>query len=106
KDLTAFDRKAYADYDGNGKVEGIQTEVKGLLSLVAAQLPKDKTTGAILSSITKDNTTELQRMALWNYAVINDDKSNGVHNTAFSVQVLQRTYKQLTGKDVPGATIR
>ncbi|MBI2854731.1 MAG: ammonia-forming cytochrome c nitrite reductase subunit c552 [Chloroflexi bacterium] len=105
KDLTSFDRQAYGDYDGNGKAEGIQTEVAGLLKLVAAQLPKDKD-GKIISSITKDNTTELQRQALWNYAVIAKDGSNGVHNAAFSVQVLQRTYKALTGKAVPGATIR
>lgn len=106
KDLKEFNRKAFGDYDGNGKAEGIQTEVQGLLKLLAAELPKDKTTGAILSSITKDNTTDKQRMALWNYAVVNNDKSNGVHNAAFSVQVLQRTYQELTGKPVPGATVR
>ncbi|MDO8751320.1 MAG: carboxypeptidase regulatory-like domain-containing protein [Dehalococcoidia bacterium] len=106
KDLTTFNRPAFGDYDGNGKVQGIQEEVGGLLKLLEAQLPKDPKTGAILSSITKDNTNELQRQALWNYAVIAKDGSNGVHNAGFSVQVLQRTYKQLTGKDVPGATIK
>jgi len=105
KDLTTFNRKAGGDYDGNGKVEGVQTEIDGLLKLVADKLPKDDK-GAILSSITKDNTTEVQRQALWNYSVIANDGSRGVHNTAFAVQVLQRTYKALTGKDVPGATLR
>lgn len=105
KDLTTFNRPAFGDYDGNGKIEGIQTEVEGLLKLVAAQLPKDSS-GAVLSSINATNTTELQRQALWNYAVITNDKSNGIHNAGFAVQVLQRTYKQLTGKDVLGATIR
>ena len=105
KDLKDFNRQAFGDYDGNGKAEGIQTEVQGLLKLVAAQLPKDKD-GNIISSITKDNTTEVQRQALWNYAVVKNDKSNGIHNAAFSVQVLQRTYKAISGKDVPGATLR
>lgn len=50
--------------------------------------------------------TKTERVALWNYWVIANEGSKGVHNTAFSVQVLQRTYRQLTGKDVPGATLR
>ncbi|MBI2857430.1 MAG: carboxypeptidase regulatory-like domain-containing protein, partial [Chloroflexi bacterium] len=103
--MPSFDRTAYADYDGNGKVEGIQTEIDGLLKVVADKLPKEKA-GAVLASVSKDNTTELQRQALWNYAVIKNDGSRGVHNTAFSVQVLQRTYKQLTGQNVPGAALR
>lgn len=105
--ITTFNRKTFADYDGNGKVEGIQDEVKGLLAALAAKLPKDPSTGAILSStITATNTTEAQRMALWNYSLIANDGSAGVHNSAFAVQVLQRTYQQLTGLPVPGATIR
>lgn len=105
--ITTFNRKTLADYDGNGKVEGIQDEVKGLLALLAAKLPKDPSTGAILSStVTATNTTEAQRMALWNYWLIANDGSAGVHNSAFALQVLQRTYQQLTGQPVPGATIR
>ncbi|MBI2848432.1 MAG: carboxypeptidase regulatory-like domain-containing protein [Chloroflexi bacterium] len=101
-----FNRPAFDDYDGDGLKEGIQDEVQGLLALVAAELPKDDK-GAILSSTIKpDNTTELQRQALWNYWTIANDGSNGVHNAGFSVQVLQRTYKMLTGKDVPGAALR
>lgn len=103
--VTSFDRTAFADYDGNGKVEGVQSEVKGLLTLVAAQLPKSAN-GAVISSVTLNNTTAVQRQALWNYNVITNDGSYGVHNAAFTLQVLQRTYKELTGKDVPGATIR
>ncbi len=102
KDLTSFNRKAYADYDGNGKVDGIQDEVKGLLKIVEAQLPKDDQ--GKLKAV--DKMTEVQRQAYWNYSVVKNDKSNGVHNTAFSVQVLQRSYKALTGKDVPGAKLR
>lgn len=103
--VTSFDRTAFADYDGNGKIEGVQSEVKGLLTLLAAELPKGSN-GNVLSSVTQNNTTPLQRQALWNYNVIVNDGSYGVHDAAFTIQVLQRTYKELTGRDVPGATIR
>ncbi|MCL4436061.1 MAG: cytochrome c3 family protein [Thaumarchaeota archaeon] len=95
--ITTFDRTASADFDGNGKTEGVQTEVKGLLAKLEAKLPKDKN-GAVLSLVNTNNTNELQRKALWNYWVIKNDGSNGVHNTQFAVQVLQETYKQLTGE--------
>jgi len=77
--------------------------VQGLLDLVAAKLAKDDT-GKIISDATK--LTELQRMALWNYNLVKNDGSLGVHNTAYSIQVLQRTYRELTGSDVPGATTK
>lgn len=104
--LETFNRPAYADYDGNGKVEGIQTEVQGLMALLRALLPKDAAGEVLNSPVTTANSTEAQRKAMWNFNVIKIDGSNGVHNTAFTVQVLQKTYKELTGKDVPGATLR
>jgi len=106
-DLTSFDRTARSDYDGDGQVEGIQDEVEGLLALLADKLPKNAATGAVLSSpINASTTTEVQRGALWNYWLIVNDGSEGVHNTGFTVGLLQTTYKALTGQNVPGATIR
>ncbi len=96
--ITTFDRTASADFDGDGTIEGVQTEVQGLLDKLATKLPKDKS-GAVMSvGFNATNTSELQRKALWNYWVVNNDGSKGVHNTQFSVQVLQETYKQLTGE--------
>ena len=49
QNITKFDDiKASADWDGNGKIEGVQTEVQGLLNKLAALLPKDST-GAVVS---------------------------------------------------------
>ncbi len=104
--ITAFNRKAYADYDGDGTIEGIQDEVQGLLDIVAEKLPKNDDGEIPGSGIDKLNLTEVQLQALWNYKLINGDGSLGIHNTAYAVQVLQKTYKQLTGNDVPGATLR
>jgi hypothetical protein len=106
RSLTTLNRTARGDYDGDGSVEGVQDEVLGLLSLLAAQLPKNSAGEVLSSGITATNTTEVQRMALWNYWLITNEGSKGLHNTAFTIQVLQRSYEQLTGKPVPGATIR
>ena len=38
--------------------------------------------------------------------LIEADHSGGVHNPAFVVSALQRSYRMLTGVDVPNATIR
>lgn len=104
---TTFNRPATGDYDGNGKIQGVEDEVKGLMAVLAAQLPKDPATGGVLfTPISNANSTEAQRKALWNYSLILRDNSNGIHNTSFAVQLLQKTYKELTGKDVPGATLR
>lgn len=102
-----FNRPAAGDYDGDGKIEGVKDEVRGLLPLLAAQLPKDPATGEVLSSpVSPANSTEAQRKAMWNYFLVLRDGSSGIHNTSFTVQLLQKTYKELTGKDVPGATLR
>jgi len=96
---------AAADYDGDGKVEGVQDEVQGLLDLVKSAL--------IASGVSWDDTpphwgvagTEVQRAAVYNWSFVAGDRSLGVHNLGRSVQLLQITYRHLTGHDVPGATL-
>jgi hypothetical protein len=44
--------------------------------------------------------------ASWNLLLIHGDHSRGVHNPAFVVSALQRSYRMLTGADVPNAIIR
>ncbi len=101
KDLTTFNRTAYGDFDGDGKIEGVQDEVTGLLEALAKELPKDAATGAVMSGgFTTTNTTEAQRKALWNYWLVKNDGSNGVHNTRFAVEVLTTTFQELTGKAI------
>ncbi|NIN51966.1 MAG: hypothetical protein GTN80_06580 [Nitrososphaeria archaeon] len=98
--ITTFNRLAFADYDGDGAAEGVQDEVQGLLDKLAAKLPKNPETGDVLSyPIKPENTNEEQRKALWNYWLVRNDGSKGIHNTRFSVSLLQETYKQLTGEE-------
>ncbi|MBM3214728.1 hypothetical protein FJZ36_07430 [Candidatus Poribacteria bacterium] len=102
--ISTFNIPAKGDYDGNGKVEGVQTEVGGLLNILAKLLPNDGAEPAhpaIPSDLTK--TTVEQRMANYNWTLVNYDGSKGVHNTAYAVNVLRTTIQQLTGKKPAGA---
>lgn len=96
---------AAADYDGDGRTEGVQDEVQGLLDLVRAEL--------IASGVPWSDTppywgaagTEVQRAAVYNWSFVAGDRSRGIHNFGRSVQLLQITYRHLTGHDVPGAVL-
>jgi hypothetical protein len=104
--LTTTDRipSSAHDYDGNGAVEGVQTEVTGLLAILKTELMKlvgtslDEESGIIsIGSDPWKALTQDQRGALYNYNLIVKDGSKGVHNTKFSVGVVQRSYGKLTG---------
>jgi len=44
--------------------------------------------------------------ALYNIFLVEDEGSFGIHNPVYAVQLLQKSYKDLAGSDVPGARIR
>lgn len=100
-DVKSFEFQAKADYDGNGKAETIQHEVEGLMELVAAQLPKDPATWTNNKAL----NTEGKRGAAYNYLFVERDRSEGVHNLLYAVSLLQASYKEVTDKDVPNATL-
>lgn len=113
-----FNPDAKADYDGDGNKEGIQDEVQGLLDLLEKEI-KGKLNGGSFESghgqiIFKDEAgTELDAPpspelynAVWNLFFVQYDGSKGIHNPVYSIQLLQQSYKELTGNDVPKAEIR
>jgi hypothetical protein len=89
------DVKAFYDFDRNGRIEGVQTEVQGLMTQVAAMLPHDST-GALIatkSSLSKADSAKYNGRldlvgATWNYLFVLNDASNGVHNAAYAVRLL------------------
>lgn len=115
--FTSFNPEAKADYDGNGKKEGIQTEVQGLLKVLQPKIVEKLNGGKFVSehgSIVfqdakgKALTTPPDKKvynAVWNYLFVDADGSKGIHNTRYAVQLLQQSYKELTGSDVPKAEI-
>jgi len=114
KGLATFDRPAKADYDGDGVVRGIQTEVSGLLDRLKAALLLDARMsfanglfdfgGASDHALT--GASDAQKRAVFNWYAVSGDGSRGVHDAARAVQLLQASYRELTGSNVPGAALR
>lgn len=111
---TSFDVQAKGDYDGNGKVEGIQTEVQGLLAHLERAISKqlaggsyEGVHGALVFSDADgeaiDNVSQQLYLAAYNYELITADSSYGIHNPQFVVHLLQESYRALTGSDLPNA---
>jgi hypothetical protein len=104
KGAAFFDRKAPADYDGNGKVETIQQEVQGLYE----RLINNKGTGLLQTmnnpiydskgKFIEANKTQYPLEvvgALYNYKFVKEDGSRGIHNTTYAVQLLMDSIKAL-----------
>lgn len=133
--LSSHNRTARGDYDGDGSIEGIQSEISGLLLSLTNKLKVIDAThlaggttqagdgtitvaamtyGASTSQATQNATNIDVRRAMYNYNLIARDGSLGAHNAAFAIQVLQKTYSsisQLNGgnsfaTDFPNAVIR
>lgn len=97
--FASFEVKAKGDYDGNGEVGTVQEEVEGLMKLVEAQLPP------MPYESNKKLDTPAKRGAAYNILFVERDRSEGVHNTLYAIGLLQASYKEVTGSDVPGAAI-
>jgi hypothetical protein len=98
-----FDKKAQADYDGDGKVESVQEEVQGLLEkfinakgtgvLQTMKDPPYNAKGNFINSKTQYPVEVVA--ALYNYKFVLEDRSKGVHNTTYAVQLLMDSLKAL-----------
>ena len=97
------DKKYYvngnADLDGNGVAEGLQIEIEGLMEELSSFLPHDED-GNVL--ITDDNvegitlTPEYMR-AGYVYIWIEEDRSFGIHNPAFTFSLLKAAIEEMGG---------
>lgn len=122
-DLKTFNFTAKADYDGDGKVEGVQDEVKGLLGVLWKALEdkgvKKVDTGYPYATLPQ-NADDKIRNAWFNYRTVygvmwgvedgkpspgQEGKAQAIHNFKRAVSLLQLSYKDLTGKDMPNATL-
>lgn len=93
--ITAFDRVIPGNLDGDGADRGVQTQINGLLTKLAAKL---QWSGAVPESgIDKLNpaATPQQLQALWNYWYVKNDASGGIHNTKYAAHLLCDSLKDL-----------
>jgi hypothetical protein len=87
------DIKAFYDYDRNGMIEGVETEIHGLLDQLKAQLPIDPATGEPVNML-KDSLAVKDRpdliQGVWNYYFVKYDRSYGAHNAKYAVRLLYK----------------
>jgi len=95
-EVEGFDFKRQ-DYDGNGIVEGVQTEVKGLMAKLAMMLPPYGSPVIPTDTPTISKYTRPELRALYNYLFVMEDGSYGVHNLSYAVGVLKASIADLSG---------
>lgn len=94
------------DYNGDGVIEGVQTEVQHLLDQLSRLLPNGTyvasgnylADGLVKTSVsTKTNWPAKFLMAAYNWQFVNNDGSKGVHNAPFATGLLKASIADLTG---------
>ncbi len=99
--VTSFsDFMAPADYDGNGLVQDWQTEIAGCIENLAKALPHTGVDSVSWSMIAADSNNVNLRKAYWNWQLISQDKSKGLHNPFFAVQVLMASISPISVKPI------
>ncbi len=97
--VTSFDFPLQ-DYNGDGVIEGVQTEVQHLMDKLSTLLPPG---GQVQSSLSIDSTwTRPQLEAAYNWLFVQNDGSHGIHNTAYAVGLLKASIANLTGVSAAG----
>jgi hypothetical protein len=89
------DKKLYvngnADLDGNGTADGLQIEMQGLLDKIAKLLPPLGST-----TVTVDSSyTQVQAAAAYNYLMVEEDRSLGIHNPRYAYSLLAVSLQKL-----------
>lgn len=98
--LQSFDDfVAAADFDGDGNIESIRNEVKGLMQNLRIALPPVGVDSISWQAIRDANDLNM-RKAYFNYRMIYGDASYGMHNTKFTIDVLRKSLAILTGVEV------
>ena len=96
---------ARKDYDGDGVIEGVQSEVQHLLDKLSRLMPNSTyrsdgnyvADGLIKSPSVKTNWQTKFLQAAWNWQFVNVEGSKGVHNAPYAVGVLKASIADLTG---------
>jgi len=105
KSLTSFDYPVQ-DYNGDGVIEGVQTEVQHLLDRLSTLLPNGTyqanannyiADGLVKNTSSQTNWPAKYLEASYNWQFVNNDLSKGVHNAPYAVGLLKASIGDLTG---------
>ena len=95
---TRFDQFiADQDYDQNGTIEAWQTEVNGCLTKLRIQLPPVGVDSVAWQLVAADSNNVTLRKAYWNYVTVTEDKSLGIHNPKYTIDMLVQSRGALIG---------
>jgi hypothetical protein len=97
-DLPSFDL-VRDDYNGDGLLEGVQTEIQHLLDALSTMLPNTNFVfdGLVKVPSARTNWPIHLLNAAYNWQYVNNDGSKGVHNAPFAVGLLKASISDLTG---------
>lgn len=98
---------ARKDYDGDGVIQGVQTEVQNLLNQLSRLLPNsayradgnyvaDGLVKTIGRTSIRTNWPDKFLRAAWNWQFVNVEGSLGIHNAPYAVGVLKASIADLT----------
>jgi hypothetical protein len=95
---------ARKDYDGDGVIQGVQTEVQNLMDQLSRLLPNALyradggyvADGLVKSPSVKTNWPTKFLQAAWNWQFVRVEGSLGVHNAPYAVGVLKASIADLT----------
>jgi len=94
-EITTFDFPLF-DYNGDGTIEGVQTEVQHMLDELSTMLPPY---GKVKTALSIDNTwTRPELEAGYNWLFVTKDGSKGIHNTSYTVALLKASIADLKKK--------
>jgi len=98
-----YDYTSIVDYDMNSTMEGMQTEIDGLIDslrveLLAASLISGSDSPLSQSVLGKDTVG-----AIWNFRTILEDRSRGVHNFKYTRHLLLSSYNYMKSGNPDGA---
>ncbi|NLL18630.1 MAG: ammonia-forming cytochrome c nitrite reductase subunit c552 [Clostridia bacterium] len=108
KGIDSINMKAKDDYDGDGTVEGFQDEVDGLLKMLHDTIQARLEGGTFTSThgriaFMDEKEEEMEEVpaelyhGAWNYYLVANDGSRGIHNPLYVVQLLQQSILMLGG---------
>jgi hypothetical protein len=101
------DIRAFYDYDRNGKIEGAQKEVEGLLNALKAVLPKDANGNVISQKADFDTSKHYTKKTvgdIYNYFFVSEDLCDGIHNPKYTLRLLYKAlgWTPLSVKELAG----